>query len=401
MKKEGYYSSGEFAKMAHITKKTIRYYDEHNILKPSFVTQSGARFYSDADFARLQQILLLKYLGFSLDDIREMTISDSDYHFMADSLNLQLKLVQDRIEQLQLVESAIKDTAKAISKEHSIDWTQMLNLIHLTGMEKSMKNQYQNASNISARINLHNVYSVNKQGWFPWVFEQCHLKSGMKILEIGCGDGSLWLENSSKLPSDISITLTDVSGGMLRDARRAISNSIQNDNVHFQYRVVDAQKIPFADEAFDLVIANHVLFYCENLDYVCEEVKRILKPDGIFLCSTYGQNHMKEISQLVSDFDDRIVLSAEKLYDRFGKENGAQLLSGYFSDISWLSYNDHLNVTEPEPLISYVLSCHGNQNQYIIDHYKDFRSFVKGKTEDGFYITKDAGLFSVKKNVGV
>ena len=35
MKLPGYYSSGEFAKKAHITKKTVRYYDEHNILKPS------------------------------------------------------------------------------------------------------------------------------------------------------------------------------------------------------------------------------------------------------------------------------------------------------------------------------------------------------------------------------
>lgn len=399
MKKEGYYSSGEFAKMAHITKKTLRYYDEHHILKPSFLTESGARFYSDEDFARLQQILLLKYLGFSLDDIREMTISDSDYHFMADSLNLQLKLVQDRIEQLQIVENAIKDTAKAIAEEHTIDWNQMLNLIHLTGMEKSLKNQYQNASNISARINLHSVYSANKQGWFPWLFEQCQLKPGMQILEIGCGDGSLWLENSTRIPSDITVTLTDVSGGMLRDARRAISSTLNAEDARFQFRVVDAQKIPFADESFDLVIANHVLFYCENLDYVCEEVSRVLKKDGVFLCSTYGQNHMKEISQLVADFDDRIVLSAEKLYDRFGKENGKQLLSKYFSDISWLSYEDHLNVTEPEPLISYVLSCHGNQNQYIIDHYKDFRSFVKKKTEKGFYITKDAGVFRTKKEM--
>ena len=55
MKKDGFYSSGEFAKMAHITKKTLRYYDAHNILKPSYLTPYGARFYSDEDFARLQQ----------------------------------------------------------------------------------------------------------------------------------------------------------------------------------------------------------------------------------------------------------------------------------------------------------------------------------------------------------
>ena len=103
MKKNGYYSSGEFARMAHVTLRTIRYYDKQDILKPSYVSPAGARFYTDEDFARLQQILLLKYLGFSLDDIRKMTIDDSDYHFMLNSLDVQLKLVRDRIEQMEMV----------------------------------------------------------------------------------------------------------------------------------------------------------------------------------------------------------------------------------------------------------------------------------------------------------
>ena len=51
---------------------------------------------------------------------------------------------------MQLVEKAIQDTTDAIRSHHAIDWNQMLDLIHLTGREKSMKNQYQNASNISA-----------------------------------------------------------------------------------------------------------------------------------------------------------------------------------------------------------------------------------------------------------
>ena len=63
--------------MAHVTLRTIRYYDKQNILKPSYVSDSGARFYTDEDFARLQQILLLKYLGFTLDDIRERCSQDS------------------------------------------------------------------------------------------------------------------------------------------------------------------------------------------------------------------------------------------------------------------------------------------------------------------------------------
>ena len=393
MKKDGYYSSGEFARMAHVTLRTVRYYDKQDILKPSLVTESGARFYTDEDFARLQQILLLKYLGFSLDDIREMTIGDSDYHFMLNSLNIQLRLVRDRIEQMQLVEKAIQDTAQAIQEQHTIDWSQMLNLIHLTGMEKSLKNQYQNATNISSRINLHSLYSQNKQGWFPWIFQQCHIKPRLHILELGCGDGTLWTENLSLIPEDISITLSDISSGMLRDARRAIGSS----DTRFAFRAFDCKKIPYKDESFDLVIANHVLFYCDDIPAVLKEVCRVLSPGGHFLCSAYGKTHMQEVSQLVEDFDERIVLSADKLYERFGRENGQKILEPFFPDAKWHSYEDFLLVQDAEPLISYVLSCHGNQNQYILDHYKEFRAFATKKTAKGFRITKNAGVFLCEK----
>ena len=393
MKKDGYYSSGEFARMAHVTLRTVRYYDKQDILKPSLVTESGARFYTDEDFARLQQILLLKYLGFSLDDIREMTIGDSDYHFMLNSLNIQLRLVRDRIEQMQLVEKAIQDTAQVIKEQHTIDWSQMLNLIHLTGMEKSLKNQYQNATNISSRINLHSLYSQNKQGWFPWIFQQCHIRPGLRILELGCGDGTLWTDNLSLIPEDISITLSDISSGMLRDARRAIGSS----DTRFAFRAFDCKKIPYKDESFDLVIANHVLFYCDDIPAVLKEIRRVLSPGGHFLCSAYGKAHMQEVSQLVEDFDDRIVLSADKLYERFGRENGRKILEPFFPDAKWLSYEDFLLVQDAEPLISYVLSCHGNQNQYILDHYKEFRAFTTKKTAKGFRITKDAGVFLCEK----
>lgn len=389
MKKKGYYSSGEFACMAHVTLRTIRYYDKQDILKPSYVSEAGARFYTDEDFARLQQILLLKYLGFSLDDIREMTIDDSDYHFMLNSLNIQLKLVQDRIEQMQLVEKAIQDTASAIQKEHHIDWSQMLNLIHLTGMENSLKNQYQNASNISARINLHNLYSQNPQGWFPWIYEQCRIEDGMHILEIGCGDGTLWKDNLDSIPKSATILLSDISEGMLRDARRAIGAY----DKRFSFQVFDCSHIPCGDNSMDLIIANHVLFYCEDIPQVCREVQRILKPGGRFLCSAYSRRHMAEVSRLVEGFDERIVLSADKLYNKFGRENGTGILKPYFSQIEWQLYEDSLVIPEPEPLISYILSCHGNQNQYILDHYKEFRSYVKRKTTGGFHITKEAGVF--------
>ena len=393
MKKDGYYSSGEFAKMARITKKTIRYYHEHNILEPSFITEKGARFYTDEDFARLQQILLLKNLGFSLDEIREMTIHNSDKKFLSNSLHMQLKLIQDQMDQLQVIASTIQDVVGAVDQDQEIDWSQMLNLIHMMGMEQSLKKQYQNVSNISARIELHSQYSVNQQGWFPWIYEQCKISSGMKVLELGCGDASLWRQNRRQLPENIQVTLSDISEGMIRD----IKHSFGEQDSRFTFKVMDCHDIQECDETYDLVIANHVLFYCENLSQVCKEIARVLKKGGRLVCSSYGSEHMSEISKLVEEFDDRIVLSADKLYEKFGRENGEDILGSYFSECRWLTYEDSLHVTEAEPLISYILSCHGNQNQYIIDRYKDFKIFVRSKLQPDFQITKDAGMFICRK----
>ena len=86
-----YYTSGEFAEKAHVSIRTIRYYDQKNLLKPAVRTKGGARRYTDQDFAKLQQILLLKYLGFSLSDIREMTIGSGDAQFLLNSLQIQVQ----------------------------------------------------------------------------------------------------------------------------------------------------------------------------------------------------------------------------------------------------------------------------------------------------------------------
>lgn len=78
------------------------------------------------------------------------------------------------------------------------------------------------------------------------------------------------------------------------------------------------------------------------------------------------------------------------LYEKFGKQNGGSILCEYFDDVLWSEYEDSLEVTKPEALISYVLSCHGNQNRFIVDRYSDFVAFVKKKTKDGFTVTKEA-----------
>ncbi len=403
---KGYYSSGQFAKLADVSVRTIRFYDQQNLLKPSYVNEKGARFYTDADLPRLQQILLFKYLGFSLEDIRQMTVGDLDPENMAASLKMQKKLVRDRIELEMVVEESIQEILDELTRtadpgsgrvhQAPINWQKMLDLIHLTGMEKSLSSQYKNASNLSARIALHRLYGTNREGWFPWLFSQLHLRAGMRVLDLGCGDGALWTENRKKIPDGIRITLSDISDGMVRDARRAIEaikplpEKTPGEDP-FSFSTFDCAAIPFQDSTFDLVCANHVLFYCEDIPRVLQEVRRVLRPSGTFACSAYGKRHMREITDLVQEFDSHIQLSRGRLYEKFGLENGESILTPVFPKIILHRYPDGLTVTDSQPLIEYILSCHGNQNQYLIDRFREFRSFVEARLP--FQITKDAGLF--------
>ena len=387
-----HYTSGEFAKRAHVSIRTIRYYDQKNLLKPAMHTQGGARLYTDQDFAKLQQILLLKYLGFSLSDIREMTIGSGDAQFLLNSLQIQKRLAEERLEEMKNVIAAIDSTSEALKSNQQVDWSKMLNLIHLTSMNQSLSMQYKNATNISARIRLHRDYSVNKEGWFPWLFSNLHLKPGMKVLELGTGNGALWSQNINKVPADVNIVLSDISEGMLADAKIEIG-----ENSEFQYAVFDAQKIPFADNTFDLVIANHMLFYCNNIPKTLKEIRRVLKPGASLACSTYSKRHMREITDLVQNFNSNIVLSSTNLYERFGLDNGKQILNKFFENVTCEKYDDAIEISEATPIISYILSCHGNQNEFLLNHYQEFKQYVEQKVKDGFYISKDAGFFTATK----
>ena len=420
--KKEYFTTGQLAKMAKVSVRTIRFYDSKNLLKPSFVDEdTGARFYTRDDFLKLEQVLLYKYLGFSIEEIKELTITKNDKDFVIDSMHLQHKLIEDKMEQMQLVKEAIESTLKAYEKEKNIDWDKMLKITELTGMENSLNTQYKNSGNISARIDLHKNYSINKKGWFSWLFDEIGFntyieshkadakkKSGkhnkITVLEIGCGNGALWRENLKKIPEDLHIVLSDVSLGMINDAenslKKAAGKSAKLNDIfenNFEFMEFDSNTIPFEDESVDIVIANHMLFYFDKPDKVLSEVKRVLKKGGFLFASTYGSRHMKEITDLVKEFDDRIALAAKDLYLIFGLDNGEKILKKYFTNIEKNLYDDYLYVDKAEPLLEYIMSCHGNQRRYIPDKYKEFKAFVEKKTRKGFKITKESGYFKAFK----
>lgn len=391
-----YYTTGAFAKRARVTIRTIRYYDKRGILKPSYRGENGYRMYTDEDFARLQKILALKFLGFSLEEIIALTINEDKVN-INQSLQMQKNLVSKRIRHLQMMEQALEETQEVLDESHETDWNQILNLIHMTSMEHGLIDHYKNTVNLDVRIELHRRYSQNPVPWFQWLYQQISFENAERILELGCGNGELWSMADKNDLKEKTIYLTDLSAGMVEDVQKRIGDRQLGD---FLYQTADCQNIPFEKKMFQVVIANHVLFYAKNMTQAVSEIRRVLTDDGIFYCTTYGKNHMQEITALVQEFDSRIQLSEIALYEIFGLENGREILEQQFDSVELELYEDKLVVDEVEPLLDYILSCHGNQSEILSTRQLEFKEFLQKKMSEKGYIEiqKSAGVFRCKKN---
>ena len=66
-----------------------------------------------------------------------------------------------------------------------------------------------------------------------------------------------------------------------------------------------------------------------------------------------------------------------------------------FDDVKKEKYKDELLVDQPQPLVAYILSCHGNQHEYLGKRYQEFKEFIRRRMErkGKIRITKDAGIF--------
>ena len=107
---------------------------------------------------------------------------------------------------------------------------------------------------------------------------------------------------------------------------------------------------------------------------------------------------MEEITSLVQEFHPSITLADKELYEIFGLQNGADELKQHFNKVETRYYDDGLLVSNPQLLLEYILSCHGNQNEILLPKYQEFKDMLTRKlSKRPFKITKQAGLFVCKK----
>ena len=131
-----WYKAAEFASLAGVTVRTLHHYDRLGLLKPSGRTAKGYRLYGERDFARLQQIVTLKFIGFPLKQIK--SILDRNSFDLADELRRQRDVIGEQRSRLDLAIKAIEKVERVLASTDEPDWEVFAEIIEVINMQRDM-----------------------------------------------------------------------------------------------------------------------------------------------------------------------------------------------------------------------------------------------------------------------
>ncbi len=250
--------------------------------------------------------------------------------------------------------------------------------------------QYKDSSRLQARARLHADYSSNPYGWFEWMFDLYQdLPENARVLELGAGAGWLWLKNGRRIPSGWQIALSDFSAGMVEELRKNFAPIPRP----FEFAEIDIQDIHYPDHTFDAVIANHMLYHVPDRPTAIAEVRRVLKPGGILFTATNGEHHLQEMHRIMArfGFQPEDYLGGFASVKGYTLENATTQLEAAFEQIELHRYDDTIVLTEPKPLVDYILSF---PVEFSAERIRALQTFVKAEfNDDGkLMITKDMGV---------
>ncbi|HEX4182651.1 MAG TPA: class I SAM-dependent methyltransferase, partial [Caulobacteraceae bacterium] len=178
------------------------------------------------------------------------------------------------------------------------------------------------------------------------------LPAGAKVLEVGCGPGLFWERAADQLPADLDITLTDLSPGMVEEARQRVAGLGRWSQVKAQ--VADVCALPFVDAGFDIVLAMHMLYHASDPDLALVEIARVLRLGGVLVASTNGLDNLSALFVLGQRAfggprGDRGAAA-------FSLDGGEAMLARHFAEVEIRRSRDEMRITDPADVIAYLTS---------------------------------------------
>lgn len=367
---EKFYTAGQLAKLAGVSSRTIRFYDEKGILEPAAYSESDYRLYEEKDLLILQEILMLKYIGLPLEEIRDL-LKEKEGKSLEETLNHQKNLLLEKRKQLDRILYAV-DTAREHCAKGSWeleDFTGIMQLI--TNNEKYNRRYY-----------FYEKYGTRQREWFDWRFDRMELKPESRILDVGCGHGMVWRKNWEKIPKGCSIMALDKAKEPLEFLQEVCEKQkkyLAETNINFHFLQADAEKADYQDMHFDCIVANHFWNYIEDKENLMEKFADTLEQNGIMVSTISTSVFVEDVKALVRPF---LMGKCLKDYEKTKQEEKRNLEKGfgnYFSYVDTLSFKQELMIDRAEDVYAYLCQLDKELEENLSGKRRSFLKFLEEK----------------------
>jgi ubiquinone/menaquinone biosynthesis C-methylase UbiE len=227
-----------------------------------------------------------------------------------------------------------------------------------TDRDRLVGHAYKTSAPFLARTGLYR-YQRDPIDIRRWVLDRARRAPGARMLDVGCGPGRYLATVREAEPSSDALGM-DLSAGMAAEAS-AFAPTV----------VGDAQAIPFPMDAFDVVLAAHMLYHVPDIDAALREIARVLRPDGTLLVVLNGRAHLPVMRTLVRQVLRDVVRESaarslpQRSSERLSIETAEPVLTKCFSVLAFEHLQRVLDVPDAEPVVAYVDSMRSFYEPYL------------------------------------
>lgn len=324
--KEKLYQASDFRKMTGMTKRALRYYKEKGIINPEYVNEEGYCFYSEKNLFEAKQIATLRYLEYSVEQIKEIQEHKMNVN---QSLQYQKRLLIEKRMELDLLIEAIENMENAVENKNEIDWESMAEIVNFSkraSIEDSMRDYYnERAEEYDAIFEGGGPASCKPDIYkkdIELLFAFLQRFQGESSLDIGCGT-AFWLQEYYK--NFKKYTFIDASSRMLEKCRERAEGLQIAQNSCFLSGDFLTQDFDNMEQSFDGIISGFVLshFTLAQEKQFFSQIRKILKKKGQIVIIDNIWSKWRAKDEVKEDIEKRTLMDGREfaIYKKYFTED--------------------------------------------------------------------------------
>ncbi|WP_026526172.1 MerR family transcriptional regulator [Butyrivibrio sp. VCD2006] len=382
-------TSGEIAREAGVSQKTLRVYDEKGLLKPVGYSEGNYKLYDKNSLMILEKIIALKHVGFSLEEIKS-NLESGDDESIAETLKKQLELMENKIYEMKKAAECIKVALARI--DENPDWDDVADVIKKMEMSQGQDERRWYAE----------THAADGIEWYEKIFDSMEFEKSDTVLDLGISYGLLYRKNWDRMPANLTVDGYDIHESWadnldedLRENREPVPDDMKI-QVHFSNLEDEETWKEIRKKKYSKVMAHYFMAYMSDMEAIMKNVADVLTDGGFFSVTYLGVGSENDFWEKLIDemgLDKSFALKKRKsIYDRQSVFEGQ--LSKYFSKVVPVVLPGPLRFDDSEELFNRMLKRFDQAAKYLNDHKEKIIEFFDKRIErDGHIILECNSTF--------